>query len=366
MSVLKKIIPWAILALILIALFYGLRGCDHRGGHQDSEHGSDHSSEHGSEHGEQDEGGLSSMLDKAGDAVSNAAGATTGAITDAASAAKEGLENAADATGEALSSAADTVSETASNAVDATGEALNDAAAATKEGLADAADATGDALNSAADTLTQTASDAATSAKDGVEGAVDGASDALKSAGDAAAKTASDASEGASSVLSGAYTYAKTSLKDAGNAILDLFRVKLPNGESIEIPKGGAEEKLIDAIKNGKTGEAYIVDRLNFASGSDRLTQASEDQINALAMILKAYPEERVLLRGHTDSTGDAQFNNLLSKSRAQNVEQALIASGVAANRIDTAGLGSAEPIATNATAEGRLANRRIDIQLVK
>lgn len=356
MSVLKKIIPWAILALILIALFYGLRGCDHKGGHHGSEHGSEHGHhDDNSTDSEHAEGGLSSMLDKAGDAVSNAAGATTGAITDVA-----------DATGEALSSAADTVSETASNAVDATGEALNDAAEATKEGLADAADATGDALNSAADTLTQTASDAGTSAKDGVEGAVDGAGDALKSAGDAAAETASEASEGASNALSGAYTYAKTSLKDAGNAILDLFRVKLPNGESIEIPKGGAEEKLIDAIKNGKTGEAYIVDRLNFALGSDRLTQASEDQINALAMILKAYPEERVLLRGHTDSTGDAQFNNLLSKSRAQNVEQALIATGVAANRMDTAGLSSAEPIATNATAEGRLANRRIDIQLVK
>lgn len=79
---------------------------------------------------------------------------------------------------------------------------------------------------------------------------------------------------------------------------------------------------------------------------------------------LSSEPTMRLNIVGHTDSTGSDAVNNPLSVERAQSVRDYLAGRGVSPTRVDTAGRGSHEPVADNATAEGRAKNRRVEIFL--
>jgi len=85
-----------------------------------------------------------------------------------------------------------------------------------------------------------------------------------------------------------------------------------------------------------------------------RLTEIS----NALA----AAPGRRILVEGHTDSDGSAEYNLKLSKLRAEAVKSILVAGGLPPERIETQGYGKTRPIASNATAAGKAQNRRVEI----
>lgn len=85
-------------------------------------------------------------------------------------------------------------------------------------------------------------------------------------------------------------------------------------------------------------------------------------EIGELAKVLKQYPTSTILLEGHTDSTGSASYNQQLSKSRADAVMRVLIDRfSISSARINTTGMGESQPIASNATAEGRAKNRRVE-----
>jgi len=72
--------------------------------------------------------------------------------------------------------------------------------------------------------------------------------------------------------------------------------------------------------------------------------------------------KERVLVTGYTDSVGSDAYNLRLSERRANTVRDALVAEGIAADRITTKGMGKSNPVASNETAEGRARNRRVDL----
>lgn len=74
---------------------------------------------------------------------------------------------------------------------------------------------------------------------------------------------------------------------------------------------------------------------------------------------------ETLIAVGHTDSTGPAAYNQGLSMRRANSVKDYLVSKGIPADRIYTEGKGESDPIATNATREGRAQNRRVEIELV-
>lgn len=74
---------------------------------------------------------------------------------------------------------------------------------------------------------------------------------------------------------------------------------------------------------------------------------------------------ETLIATGHTDSTGPDAYNQKLSERRANSVKEYLISRGVPADRIYTEGKGESEPVATNATREGRAQNRRVEIEIV-
>ncbi|HEX5311971.1 OmpA family protein [Aquabacterium sp.] len=87
-------------------------------------------------------------------------------------------------------------------------------------------------------------------------------------------------------------------------------------------------------------------------------------EIDKLVNFLNQYPQRRVLIEGFTDSVGGAELNQVLSSRRADAVRARLVEMGIAPSRVQTRGYGEADPIASNATAEGRQLNRRVEIVL--
>jgi outer membrane protein OmpA-like peptidoglycan-associated protein len=101
---------------------------------------------------------------------------------------------------------------------------------------------------------------------------------------------------------------------------------------------------------------------IEFDSGSARLSASSKTLLDSLAQAVKACPG-KVQVQGHTDAIGQAAANQALSEARARSVVAALVARGIAADRLAAAGYGKDQPVADNGTAEGRRKNRRIEFK---
>jgi len=102
----------------------------------------------------------------------------------------------------------------------------------------------------------------------------------------------------------------------------------------------------------------------HFAFNQATLTPEGQAKVRGVAATLNRYPDRGIEVSGYTDSSGDDARNQRLSERRAEAVKQILVQSGVSARRITTAGYGAANPVASNATAEGRAQNRRVEIVL--
>ncbi len=115
----------------------------------------------------------------------------------------------------------------------------------------------------------------------------------------------------------------------------------------------------------GKQTERGIVLTLGdvfFETGRATLMPGGLQAIDKLANFLKKNPDRGVLIEGHTDSIGTAEYNMRLSQMRSEAVRNALLERGVNAGRITTKGYGESYPVASNETAEGRQLNRRVEI----
>ena len=102
----------------------------------------------------------------------------------------------------------------------------------------------------------------------------------------------------------------------------------------------------------------------HFAFNAAALTAEGQAKVRGAAQMLKRYPDRGIEVSGYTDSTGSEARNQRLSERRAEAVKQILVESGVSASRITTTGYGASNPVASNATAEGRAQNRRVEIVL--
>jgi outer membrane protein OmpA-like peptidoglycan-associated protein len=103
---------------------------------------------------------------------------------------------------------------------------------------------------------------------------------------------------------------------------------------------------------------------LLFATNSTTLTPEAMTQVTNVADVLVKYPEDRIQVQGHTDSTGSDTYNKDLSLRRADAVAQVLLSRGVKPAQIATAGAGELQPVASNETPEGRRANRRVQLHI--
>ncbi len=117
-------------------------------------------------------------------------------------------------------------------------------------------------------------------------------------------------------------------------------------------------------VREGNDLRLIMPGNITFATDSADISPQFYSTLNAVATVLKEFPETSILVTGHTDSTGSAEYNLRLSQQRAQSVAQYLVAQGVAPNRVIARGMGESMPIASNETPEGRAQNRRVEIRI--
>jgi OmpA-OmpF porin, OOP family len=149
----------------------------------------------------------------------------------------------------------------------------------------------------------------------------------------------------------------------AAGAAMALTGLALPGGGEIQVSASGIEKNLVgfiqDASKPVDKDTWFEFDRLLFKTGSAELEGSSAAQIANIAAILKAFPAVKLKIGGYTDNVGDAKKNMTLSADRANAAMAAIVAQGIAADRLTAEGYGDTVPLADNSTEEGRAKNRR-------
>jgi OmpA-OmpF porin, OOP family len=143
--------------------------------------------------------------------------------------------------------------------------------------------------------------------------------------------------------------------------------LSLPNGQTISVAPGSIGHALARYLEsNEPTPKVFIFDNLNFDTASNALTPESKPTVDTLVVILRAYPGVNGRIVGYTDNQGDPAANKTLSEARAATVAREIVAAGIPAQRLETAGMGEADPIADNATEQGRAQNRRTELVIIK
>ncbi|MCD7098111.1 OmpA family protein [Stenotrophomonas sp. MMGLT7] len=120
---------------------------------------------------------------------------------------------------------------------------------------------------------------------------------------------------------------------------------------------GGSEQSVLDAT---------LADRIiEFESGSARLTPRGMAILDEMVARMREMDDVKVQIVGHTDNVGQPQSNQALSQARAQAVRAYLVQHGIPGAGLTALGRGADEPVADNATAEGRARNRRIEFKVL-
>ncbi|MCE8007330.1 OmpA family protein [Aestuariivita sp.] len=123
-----------------------------------------------------------------------------------------------------------------------------------------------------------------------------------------------------------------------------------------------------DQVQITNTGDRLIVtlpQDILFATESFTVRPDLRRDLQAVAGNLQAYPDSTIQIIGHTDNTGDADFNQRLSERRANAVADVLLDAGVPFSRIRTVGRGESQPVASNLNPQGRAQNRRVEIVIL-
>ncbi|MBC7314262.1 MAG: OmpA family protein [Rhizobium sp.] len=103
---------------------------------------------------------------------------------------------------------------------------------------------------------------------------------------------------------------------------------------------------------------------ITFATDQDQVIPQFYPTLNSVAIVLRKFEKTLIDVNGHTDSTGSVAHNEALSERRAMSVASYLNSQGVDPRRVSALGFGPSQPIASNATADGRAQNRRVEIQI--
>lgn len=104
---------------------------------------------------------------------------------------------------------------------------------------------------------------------------------------------------------------------------------------------------------------------VQFPTNSSVIGDAYDDEIRRVASFMQENPETIVEIAGHSDSRGDADYNQLLSQRRAESVAGRLTGPlGVDPSRVNAKGYGEEQPVASNSTVDGRAANRRVEARI--
>ncbi len=120
----------------------------------------------------------------------------------------------------------------------------------------------------------------------------------------------------------------------------------------------------IQVERVGDSIRLVMPNKITFATDNYDLRASFLDALNSITLVLNNYPDTRLNIVGHTDSTGSDAYNLELSKKRALAVAQYLISQNVATFRVNAMGAGEKQPIASNNTNSGRALNRRVELSI--
>jgi len=121
----------------------------------------------------------------------------------------------------------------------------------------------------------------------------------------------------------------------------------------------------VQVARDGDNIRLIMPNAITFNTNEDVMKTSANRVLDSVALVAKEYDKTKLQVIGHTDSTGNDKINIPLSQRRAATVANYLQLRGVNGARLSVAGMGAAQPIASNATAEGREQNRRVEIFLI-
>jgi len=141
---------------------------------------------------------------------------------------------------------------------------------------------------------------------------------------------------------------------------LDDGRDQCPNSAGPVANNGCPEIKIED-----KKTLDVAMRAVQFETGKATLKVESYKILSQIVMLMQKYPDYSLTINGHTDNTGTAPKNQVLSENRAKSCYEFLIGSGVEVDRLNFVGFGESRPIASNDTLRGRALNRRVEFKLI-
>jgi outer membrane protein OmpA-like peptidoglycan-associated protein len=158
----------------------------------------------------------------------------------------------------------------------------------------------------------------------------------------------------------GARLDARTQEADAAHVATAAAQVAAASSEaqSVEL------QRQIDELqaKDTDRGLVLTLGDVLFESGKADLKSGATGNLNKLIAFLNNYPTRTVMIEGHTDSVGGEDYNQGLSRRRAESVQSYLVGQGIDAARLTASGQGESAPVADNESATGRQQNRRVEV----
>jgi len=140
-------------------------------------------------------------------------------------------------------------------------------------------------------------------------------------------------------------------------------------GYYMDRQEAALREKLqgsgVQVRREGDTIQLVMPGNITFTTSKYDIRPGFFDVLNSVSLVLKEFDKTAIKVSGHTDSTGSASFNQTLSEQRAESVASYLVNQEIKAGRVQAHGYGPRYPISSNNTAEGRQANRRVELELL-
>jgi outer membrane protein OmpA-like peptidoglycan-associated protein len=160
----------------------------------------------------------------------------------------------------------------------------------------------------------------------------------------------------------GKYAYFAANRED-GHGKMDVYRFEMPQQLRPKLITPPQEKEIFP--EKIEEGVSFIMHNIFFDFDKSELKPESYSELAKLIDFLQKNPTISIEIEGHTDNQGEAVHNIKLSEARAKTVMDYLIANGISSNRLSCKGYGSANPIQSNETEEGRAANRRTECRIV-
>ncbi len=151
-------------------------------------------------------------------------------------------------------------------------------------------------------------------------------------------------------------------------------KVVMKTDEALASPESTVMEEEASALSEAEVvsepvpryGEVTSTTPYRILVANNQTDFTVDEPLTMLVELLTRYPDDTVRIVGHTDSVGEAAYNQTLSERRAQAVADYLTRQGIAPSRLSVEGKGESEPIDSNTLADGRTNNRRIDIYVTQ